>query len=86
MSEDPFVMAYFGLSSIVYPMPDRDTVVEVAQRYTVDYLIMPSGRPALDALISGEAEDGRFAFVADIPGTHLQFWRVVSVEQVEDGS
>ena len=34
------------MRSVMLPMEDRDTILAVAQRYGVDYLMMPPDRPA----------------------------------------
>ncbi|MDX2163585.1 MAG: glycosyltransferase family 39 protein [bacterium] len=76
MTQDPFILGYAGLSSVVYPHPDRATVIAVAARYGVDYLLMPSDRPELDRLIDDPALDPRFVPAADVPGTAFTFWRI----------
>jgi hypothetical protein len=74
MTEDPFIVRYVGLRSIMYPSEDRDTTLEVARRYGVDYLLFPPGRPALDALATGAETDARLALVAPVAGTHYSLW------------
>lgn len=41
--------------------------LELAQRYSIDYILMPPGRPALDTLYMGAEQDARFVFSASIP-------------------
>ncbi len=74
MAEDPFIIRYAGISSVMFPNEDRDTVIAVAQRYGVDYLLMPANRPSLNGLMTGEVVDPRFVFVASVPGTHYSFY------------
>ena len=50
MTQDPFILSLHGLSSVVFPFEDRETILAVAQRYGVDYMILPAARPALDDL------------------------------------
>lgn len=75
MTRDPFMMSYYGIQSVMTPRDDRDAVLEVAQRYEIDYLLVPTARPALDAaLVDKTVSDPRFQFVTDIPGTELSFY------------
>ncbi|MFQ3645953.1 MAG: glycosyltransferase family 39 protein [Anaerolineae bacterium] len=76
MTQDPFVLRYMGYQGVQFPLEDRDTIVYVAQRYGVDYLLMPSARPALEALESGREQDERFVFVTNVPGTRNSIWRL----------
>ena len=62
MSQDPYILRYVGIHSIMFPSEDRDKVIEIAHRYGVDYLLMPANRPALDPLLTGDS--GRSAFCA----------------------
>jgi hypothetical protein len=76
MTQDPFFLGYVGISSVIFPFNDRDTVFEVARRYGVDYLLMPADRPALDALLSGDATDSRFVPVESVAGTPFIFYAI----------
>lgn len=76
MTQDPFILGYVGMPSVMYPMPDLDTVAEVVTRYNIDYLLMPAARPELDALQAGRLTDARFEQVAALHGTHYTFWTV----------
>jgi hypothetical protein len=76
MSQDPFMLDFLGLHSAIFPSDDRDIVYQVAQRYKVDYLLMPPDRPALDGLYLRTDSDPRFVHVADVPGTEYQFFKV----------
>lgn len=75
MTQDQFVLSFLGLRSVVIPFDDRDTVLEVAARYGVDYLLMPPARPALDPLYTGAESDPRFVPIADVPGTRYAIYR-----------
>ncbi len=74
MTQDPYILRYVGLQSIMFPNEDRDTVIAIARRYGVDYLLMPPNRPSLDPLMTGEVVDPRFVRVADVPGTTYVFY------------
>lgn len=76
MTQDPFILGYAGIESVVFPQNDLDTLIEVARRYRVDYLLMPSDRPHLDALMQGG--DPRFTRVTDVPRTPFVFYRIES--------
>lgn len=76
MVQDPYIMRFVGLRSIMFPDEDRDTIIEVAHRYGVDYLLMPPNRAALDGLQTGEVVDPRFAEVAIVPGTNFVFYAI----------
>ncbi len=76
MAQDPYILRYLGIQSIMFPEEDRDTVIQIAQRYGVDYLLMPPNRPALDPLLTGEVVDPRYVPVAPVPGTNLTFYSI----------
>ena len=76
MTQDPYILGYVGMNSLMFPQGDRDEIYAVAQRYGVDYLLMPSDRAALDALLFGDATDPRFTRVIEVPGTPFIFYRV----------
>ena len=48
------------------PHASREDTIEIAQLYDVDYLLMPAGRPALDALYLGKETDPRFELAAHL--------------------
>ncbi len=77
MTQDPFVLRYLGYQGVQFPFEDRDTIFYVAQRYGVDYLLMPSARPALEPLETGDEQDDRFEFVTNVRRTNYTFWRVM---------
>ena len=75
MAQDQFMLRFLGLRSVQIPMEDRETVLEVARRYDVDYLMMPPARPSLDPLYDGEETDPRFVPAAKVPGTPVELYR-----------
>lgn len=75
MTQDPFVLGAFGLRSVIYPQGDLDTVYRVAQRYGVDYLLMPADRPQIDPILNGPG-DPRFTPVLDANGRPTAFVRI----------
>ncbi len=75
MTQDPFVMGFLGLRSVIIPMEDRATILAVAQRYGVDYLMMPPDRPALDPIYNHTETDPRFVVAATLPGTAIEIYR-----------
>ncbi len=76
MNQDQFMLSFLGVKSVVIPFDDRDTVLEAAQRYGVDYLLMPPARPSIDALYQGEEVDPRFVLAATVPGTQYELYRL----------
>jgi hypothetical protein len=74
MTQDPYILRYAGIRSVMFPLEDRDTIIEVAGRYGVDYLLMPAARPSLDSLYVGEETDSRFVTAAEVPGTQFIFY------------
>lgn len=76
MAQDPFALRMAGVRSIMIPMEDRDTVLEVARRYRVDYMMMPPERPSLDALYDGTEHDPRFIEAAVISGTNARLYEL----------
>jgi hypothetical protein len=76
MVEDPYILRFVGIQSIMFPSEDRDKIVEIAQRYGVDYLLMPAHRPALDPLLTGEVVDPRFVLSGAVPGSQYTFYAI----------
>lgn len=81
MTQDPYILRFVGLRSVMYPYEDRDTILEVARRYGIDYLLMPPNRPALDTLYAGTETDARIMPVADVPGTPFEFFTAENPEE-----
>lgn len=77
MAQDQFMLRFLGLRSVMIPMEDRATVLEVAQRYGADYVMMPPARPSLDPLYNGEDTDPRFVRAAKVTGTQVELYRFV---------
>ncbi|MFN8451816.1 MAG: glycosyltransferase family 39 protein [Anaerolineae bacterium] len=76
MAQDPYIIGYLGIESVTFPNEDRDTVIQVARRYSVDYLLMPPNRASLDGLLTGDVIDPRFVEVTAVPGTNLIFYSI----------
>ncbi len=74
MAQDPFMLRYFGMRSVMVPMESREKVLEAAQHYHVDYLMMPPDRPSLDPLYLGTESDPRFVHAADVPGINVKLF------------
>jgi len=84
MSQDPFVLSYNGFASIMTPFASREGTLALARRYHIDYLQLPGGRPALDPLYLGEAQDARFelaAHVADAGAKPYELYRFVQTSE-----
>lgn len=74
MAQDQFMLSFLGVPSVMIPFEDRDTVLQVAARYHVDYLLMPPDRPSLDPIYDGSETDPRFKLAASVPGTTYQLY------------
>ncbi len=70
MAQDPFMLKFVGVSAVMIPYEDRDTILMVAKRYGVDYLMMPPDRPSLDGVFTGDETDSRFVRVQAVPKTN----------------
>lgn len=80
MSQDPYVMSYFGYASVMTPLASREDTLELGRRFQIDYLLMPASRPALDALYLSEETDPRFllaAHIADAGEIPFELYRLV---------
>jgi hypothetical protein len=66
MSQDPFVLSYYGYSSLMIPLASREEILELAARFDIDYILMPAARPALDALYLRTEQDTHFVFATRI--------------------
>lgn len=69
MAQDPFMLKFYGIQSVMIPTESREVILTVAERYGVDYLLMPPDRPALDAIYAGDDADPRFERAARVEGT-----------------
>ena len=65
MTQDPFILNYHGFPALMIPSDDRDTILEAAYRYQVDYVVLPAARPALDPLYDGVESDPRLLLVGE---------------------
>ena len=80
MSQDPYVMSYFGYASVMTPLASRADTLQIGRRFNIDYLLMPAGRPALDGLYLGGETDPRFELagrLADAGATPFELYRLV---------
>ncbi len=78
MNQDPFMMSFYGVQSVMTPRDDRDAVFAVAQKYQIDYLLVPTARPELDAVVWFQTEtDSRFQHVINVPRSNLQIYTFV---------
>jgi hypothetical protein len=84
MSQDPYVMSYFGYASIMTPLASREDVLALAAHFEIDYMLMPAARPALDALYLGEEEDPRFVFAAQIERHDGRFFELYALNGAEN--
>lgn len=66
MSQDPYVLSTLGYQSVMTPLATREKTLELAKRYSIDYVLMPPGRPALDDLYLEQESDPRFILAAHI--------------------
>ncbi len=64
MSQDPYVLSYYGYASVMTPLASREDTIALAESYAIDYLMLPAGRPPLDPLYLGAESDSRFQLVA----------------------
>jgi hypothetical protein len=76
MAQDPFMLNYLGLRVLMIPNDTRDVTLEVAARYSADYIMMPPARESLDPIYRREESDPRLVWVADVPGTRVAIYRV----------
>lgn len=80
MSQDPFPMSYFGVSSVMTPLTSsRDDVLIIANQYDIDYLILPAARPALDDLYQQREIDERFVYVTSISNTTRTLYEIYAI-------
>jgi len=79
MSQDPYVMSTYSYKSIMTPLASREDTIDLADRYRIDYILMPPGRPALDPLYLQEETDPRFilsAHIADAGTVPFELYRI----------
>lgn len=76
MAQDPFMLRFVGLRSIMYPNEDLDTTIEIARRYGIDYLLFPADRPQLAAIQAGSETDPRLTEAGRVAGTNFSFLRL----------
>lgn len=64
-----------GFKTVMIPNNDLDTILEVARHYSVEYILLPAPRKALELIYQNEASDPRFVFIAQIPGSDMKIYR-----------
>jgi len=82
MTQDPFILNYHGFPALIIPSDDRDTILEAAHRYGVDYIILPAARPALDLLFDGAETDPRLTLI-ERAGSYYQLLAVEGAPAVQ---
>ena len=83
MSQDPYVMSTFGYKSIMTPLATREDTINLAQRYEIDYILMPAGRPDLKNLYLEQETDPRLilsAHIADAGENPFELYRFADGE------
>lgn len=58
-----------GYRAVQIPNDDLETILAIARRYRVNYVLLPAPRAALAGIYEGTRRDERFEFVAAIPYT-----------------
>jgi 4-amino-4-deoxy-L-arabinose transferase-like glycosyltransferase len=84
MAQDPYVISYFGYKSVMMPFATREDTLLLADRYAIDYIMMPPGRPALDALYLQQETDPRFALVAHIADAGVKPFELYQFVHADD--
>jgi len=75
MTQDPFMLRFVGVQSVMIPFESREKILKVAARYRVDYLLMPADRPSLDSIYWGKETDSHISHVLDVNGTTMKLYR-----------
>jgi hypothetical protein len=58
------MLNYHGFYAIMMPSDDRETILDAAARYEVDYILLPADRPSMDALYNSIEIDPRLPLAA----------------------
>jgi 4-amino-4-deoxy-L-arabinose transferase-like glycosyltransferase len=67
MTQDPIALSYYGLSSVLVPNGTRDQIIDVARRYQIDYVLLPTAWTDLDVFHgTAQSDDPRFVYAASI--------------------
>ncbi|MCI0554242.1 MAG: hypothetical protein L0287_25110, partial [Anaerolineae bacterium] len=60
-------LAYYGEASVLVPNGTRDQIIAVAQRYRIDYVMLPTAWTDLDRFHGlAQSDDPRFVYAASI--------------------
>lgn len=64
MTQDPLGLAYYEVPSVIIPFGTREDIIAVAERYRIDYIMLPTAWTDLDAYHdgTGQSDDSRFVF------------------------
>ena len=82
MVQEPYAFSSVGIKSIVAPLASRQDVLELADMYDIDYLMLPAARPALDPLYLGAEVDPRFQLALHLPEAGEQeIWQLYSMSR-----
>lgn len=77
MTRNPWEVYYLTrYKAIQIPNGDLSTILEVAQKYGANYLLLPAPREALEGLYQGTQRDQRFEFVTIISDSNLKLFRI----------
>ncbi|MCA9912661.1 MAG: glycosyltransferase family 39 protein [Anaerolineae bacterium] len=79
MVQDPYIMSYYGIRSIMIPLASREDTLELASRYEIDYVLFPAARPQLDPLYHGAEVDPRFVFTLSVPMPDGRFFELYAL-------
>lgn len=71
MTQDPFILNYHGYRALMIPSDPLDMILEAAYRYRVDYILLPSARPALDGFLHERQQDPRLTWKVGIKSYEL---------------
>jgi 4-amino-4-deoxy-L-arabinose transferase-like glycosyltransferase len=67
MTQDPIALSYYGVSSALVPNGTRDQIIEAAQRYQIDYVMLPTAWTDLDVFHGmAQSDDPRFVYAGAI--------------------
>jgi hypothetical protein len=78
MTQDPFILNYHGFYAVMIPSDPLDMILEAAERYDVDYLLMPPARVSLDPIYQRTTTDPRLTFLEAVEGTTFEVWGISS--------
>jgi len=93
LSQDPFVLRYYGIRSAAVPYGTPDDAIKAARRYEIDYILMPTSWNTVDVFYGASADlndapvDPRFTFAAQVPRGPGQLpYELYAIEPSADAS